>query len=296
MVFSTIIQITGIVLGINSIALSPKIVNISPGAVFPLPVICAAYPSFEFNDLVSIPSTSAGHFIAINEFVSITRDSNDEEFTKGNSYTVKCVSTGLDPSLSGTTSNVVTVTGHVDVAYHTSCVGGGSGVRVTLPRSETFQSIRIPIANDEVNLGHTRYYNFPSELATMNAYSLPRPVPAGTDIEMTCCEGRYCSYAIILYRCSDCTGPKPFGITNSLLLEGWNGASCGPRFDTNLETTVFYKTIDATSTTITTTFSLHHDELFIILEKEGSIPDSWCYKRRGPFPAGSNCGDHCPSI
>eukprot|EP01060_Flectonema_neradi_P011656 TRINITY_DN1869_c0_g1_i11.p1 TRINITY_DN1869_c0_g1~~TRINITY_DN1869_c0_g1_i11.p1 ORF type:complete len:622 (+),score=118.02 TRINITY_DN1869_c0_g1_i11:81-1946(+) len=175
----------------------------------------------------------------------------------------------------------------------TACCPCYNGVRMTAPGASDAVDIQpVAIANGELDLTHTRFINFPTVLQSMTAYPFPRPAATGTKVHLKCCEGEKCAFAFALYRCTDCTGPLPYGMTQQLLLDNWNSASCSPKFDVEFGTSLFYKSVEGP---YEHTFELQHDELFVTLMKSGSLPVPICDKPHGPFSGGS-CGTKCPVI
>ena len=174
-----------------------------------------------------------------------------------------------------------------------TCCPCYSGVGMTAAGGSNVVDIQpMTISNGELDLIHTRYVKFPTEISSMSAFAFPRPVLTGSKVHLKCCDGEKCSFAFALYRCTDCTGPKPFGMTQQLLLDNWDSAACSPKFDTEFSTSLFYKNVDGH---YEKTFELQHDELFVVLMKNGELPVPLCDKPHGPFPTG-NCGSKCPTI
>eukprot|EP01060_Flectonema_neradi_P029275 TRINITY_DN3_c0_g1_i1.p1 TRINITY_DN3_c0_g1~~TRINITY_DN3_c0_g1_i1.p1 ORF type:complete len:424 (+),score=73.04 TRINITY_DN3_c0_g1_i1:64-1272(+) len=269
------------------ITVVPTFDNKISGGTYPLGVIsCGAVPA---------GSTPSGG--VLNTFstaseggtVSIISDFEGLPLVPG-WYSIFCDSEADEPFPFG--GGKVSVHGEILVTVTASGPSCTSGVSMSTagPASAIAP---MAINNHELDLGHTHYIQFTDALASMEAYPFPRPVAAGTKVHLKCCAGEDCAFAFALYRCEACTGPKPFGMTKQLLLDNWESASCSPKFDEEFSTTLFYKNVQGE---YDRTFELQHNEVFVVLMKNGALPVPICNKPHGPFPAGgANCGAKCPS-
>eukprot|EP01060_Flectonema_neradi_P029276 TRINITY_DN3_c0_g1_i10.p1 TRINITY_DN3_c0_g1~~TRINITY_DN3_c0_g1_i10.p1 ORF type:complete len:311 (+),score=73.51 TRINITY_DN3_c0_g1_i10:75-935(+) len=267
------------------ITVVPTFDNKAFGGIYPLgPIICGAYPSG------GAPSGTNTGNTAVEEggSVDLVGDVAGVPFVTGTEYTVFCDSPAFEPgSMVG--GGLVNIHSEIFVNIAGSCTSGVSMTTIADPMPIP----PSPIVNHRLDLGYIHYIHFSDALASMEAYPFPRPVAAGTKVHLKCCAGEDCAFAFALYRCEACTGPKPFGMTKQLLLDNWESASCSPKFDEEFSTTLFYKNVQGE---YDRTFELQHNEVFVVLMKNGALPVPICNKPHGPFPAGgANCGAKCPS-
>eukprot|EP01060_Flectonema_neradi_P029277 TRINITY_DN3_c0_g1_i11.p1 TRINITY_DN3_c0_g1~~TRINITY_DN3_c0_g1_i11.p1 ORF type:complete len:309 (+),score=56.44 TRINITY_DN3_c0_g1_i11:66-929(+) len=268
------------------ITVVPTFDNKDPLGVYPLgPITCGAVPAGSAASGTNVYTTSTE-----GAPVDILIDVDGLPFMPG-PYSVFCSAGALEPgSMVG--GGLVNIHGEIPVTIAGSGPSCTSGVSMSTagPASAIAP---MAINNHELDLGHTHYIQFTDALASMEAYPFPRPVAAGTKVHLKCCAGEDCAFAFALYRCEACTGPKPFGMTKQLLLDNWESASCSPKFDEEFSTTLFYKNVQGE---YDRTFELQHNEVFVVLMKNGALPVPICNKPHGPFPAGgANCGAKCPS-
>eukprot|EP01060_Flectonema_neradi_P010709 TRINITY_DN1779_c1_g2_i1.p1 TRINITY_DN1779_c1_g2~~TRINITY_DN1779_c1_g2_i1.p1 ORF type:complete len:289 (+),score=52.24 TRINITY_DN1779_c1_g2_i1:69-935(+) len=245
---------------------------------------CAAFPGLVAPNNIDwgVVEHVQGHS-AYNGDYPMNLDFSASPFTPGTAYTVKCCT--VDPPSGDTINDHICGELEIHTQSNNMCVSGVSinSVPVT------------PVAFvDSIDMGHTRYFDFPTSMADMVAYPVPRPLAAGTEVTFTCCDGEECVFAAALYRCTACTGPKPHGVNQKLLLDNWGSSSCSPKFDDDFKTVSFYKEMGNAHETIS--FNLNHDEVLQFFGRTGTLSEPFCKgaKQHGPFPAGPNCGDKCP--
>ena len=175
-----------------------------------------------------------------------------------------------------------------------------SGVSFSINNGNNYDSLPqhgpLTSSTDVLDFGGVSYSNFHDNIDGMYAYEFPHPTPRDMDIKLTCCEGTECIFWVSLYRCAECTGEKPNGLTQELILRGWDSGSCSPRFDEKFRTTAFHTKIDATDGTVTEIIPSKHHEILTMFGVEGDCPEDWCVKSHGPFPAGPGCESNgCPN-
>ena len=162
------------------------------------------------------------------------------------------------------------------------------GVHYITPTEENIHlNVLGPIQNDNIDLGHTNYYKFPSGIKGLNVYDVPRPLAAGSNLELTCCRGEECEFWVILFVCSECTGPRPQGLRSELLQGGWDAGSCSPKFDKERNTIGFHKHVNANAATWTETLHSNFDEIAVVFGIEGSARSPWCSRVPGPHILGA---------
>eukprot|EP01060_Flectonema_neradi_P038328 TRINITY_DN7_c0_g1_i3.p1 TRINITY_DN7_c0_g1~~TRINITY_DN7_c0_g1_i3.p1 ORF type:complete len:316 (+),score=51.83 TRINITY_DN7_c0_g1_i3:58-948(+) len=169
---------------------------------------------------------------------------------------------------------------------------------LTPPSSDQHLHVHGPIQDGAVDLGHTKYYDFPSGIRGLNVFDVPRPLAAGSSLELTCCSGHECEFWITMYVCPECTGPREDGLRAELLATGWDSGSCSPKFDNNRKTVSFHKHVNANTATWTQTLTSTYDEIAVVFGLEGCVTSPWCTKGKGPAAlGGGSCfrnGD-CPA-
>eukprot|EP01060_Flectonema_neradi_P002120 TRINITY_DN11289_c0_g1_i1.p1 TRINITY_DN11289_c0_g1~~TRINITY_DN11289_c0_g1_i1.p1 ORF type:complete len:296 (+),score=42.94 TRINITY_DN11289_c0_g1_i1:92-979(+) len=171
-----------------------------------------------------------------------------------------------------------------------------SGVSVT----DISTGIKTPllptktITDSVLDLGHTKYYQFPHNIHGLNVFEFPRPFAGNSEIEVKCCEGEECVFWLSLYQCTHCTGEKPQGLGHELVTKGWDGGVCSPKFDDGFSTVAYHKLLDANHGDVYEYLYSQYDEIAVMFGIEGAVPDPWCYKSHGPSSPGANCGARCP--
>eukprot|EP01064_Diplonema_japonicum_P017541 TRINITY_DN256_c0_g1_i6.p2 TRINITY_DN256_c0_g1~~TRINITY_DN256_c0_g1_i6.p2 ORF type:complete len:352 (+),score=108.14 TRINITY_DN256_c0_g1_i6:69-1058(+) len=145
---------------------------------------------------------------------------------------------------------------------------------------------------ETLDLGGKTWSHFPNSMNGMHAYSLPYPVPATTEIEMTCCGGEECVFFVALYNCTACLKPRPVGLAETLVLDGWDSGACSPRFEGDFKTTAFRKGVDAVKQDVVLTYTAPHEEIMQVFGLEGAVQNPWCVKPVAP--GGAGCGGKCP--
>eukprot|EP01064_Diplonema_japonicum_P027880 TRINITY_DN4151_c0_g2_i1.p1 TRINITY_DN4151_c0_g2~~TRINITY_DN4151_c0_g2_i1.p1 ORF type:complete len:303 (+),score=92.24 TRINITY_DN4151_c0_g2_i1:54-911(+) len=252
------------------------------------PIHCAAFPApspeetFDWDSVTTVTkvptSTGAGDYV----MPDITFDKDGTPIQPETEYVIKC---GIEPTVDGPKYFSTTLK---TVALSTCTTG------VKLNGNDIAQ---IDMQGQEsLMLGGTRWFGFPKSMEGMHAYSLPRPVPASSVIEMTCCPGEECAFFFALYNCEACTGLKPAGLAQTLILDGWDTGACSPKFDDNFKTTAFHKSVDAVHAKVVMAYTVPHDEITVMFGIEGSIQQPWCARPHGPVAAGGGCGAHCPKL
>ena len=277
------LKITASLITGSLIEVVPTFENKVPGSIYSFDIRCVAYPGtvaggdFDFNPTTVLEGQTA----------LLTEDYDKFPFVAGD-YVVTCESNIIEIG-SGGASGLHPIVGELGVVVPgaPTCDSGvsSSAAAVTITP--------VDIVDGVLDVTHTRYTQFPDVISMMKGFPFPRTVVSGTQVHLKCCAGEECAFAFALYRCEACTGPKPFGMTKKLLLDNWDSASCSPKFDADFSTTLFYKNVQGP---YEKTFDLQHDELFVVLMKDGSLPAPLCSKPHGPFPTGTNCGDRCPTL
>ena len=153
-----------------------------------------------------------------------------------------------------------------------------------------------PIEGNQVDVGHTVYKVFPSNIRGINVYPLPRPLPAQSQIQMTCCRGEECVFWVTLYVCTGCTGQRENGLRSNLLSSGWDEGACSPRFDNERKTVSFHKHVNANQQEYNEIVENSYDEIAIVFGLEGCTSLPWCTRPGGPHLLGAgSCASDCPS-
>ena len=281
--------VTEVLIGLTTITVNPSFTDVLPDPFFAF-VRCAAFPGLVVPnvEIFDVHNTLALH--TETNFL-IEADADNNPLVSGATYTVRCCTASpfLGVPATHTCGELVTV---VHTPPPSTCK---TGVSIASPHSTV--DITPTVFTDRIDMGHSVFYDFPPSMMGMEAYTLPRSMAAGSKITFTCCGGSTCLFTVALYRCIACTGPRPHGINQHLLLDQWESSSCSPQFDDSQKTTSFYKVMgSATGPTESVTFELRHDELMQAFGRSGTLNAPFCAapKPHGPFPAGPNCGDRCP--
>eukprot|EP01060_Flectonema_neradi_P036636 TRINITY_DN710_c2_g2_i1.p1 TRINITY_DN710_c2_g2~~TRINITY_DN710_c2_g2_i1.p1 ORF type:complete len:320 (+),score=51.87 TRINITY_DN710_c2_g2_i1:67-960(+) len=246
---------------------------------------CAAYPSRisdsddPFNSMYNVHISATTN--ELHNMPPIHFDTNGDPIQPERPYWVKC---HADEVHYGTVYHFflhTIVTTHEPDGCHT-------GVHWITPTAVDEHLIAHgPIQDGAVDLGHTTYFDFPSGIRGLNVYDVPRPLPAGSELELTCCRGHECEFWVSMYVCTECTGPRDDGLRIDLLSNGWDAGSCSPRFDDNRQTISFHKHVNANAQTWTETLHSEYDEIAVVMGFEGCASSPWCSRRTGP-PAGGD--------
>eukprot|EP01059_Diplonema_ambulator_P032197 TRINITY_DN61_c2_g1_i3.p1 TRINITY_DN61_c2_g1~~TRINITY_DN61_c2_g1_i3.p1 ORF type:complete len:156 (+),score=20.94 TRINITY_DN61_c2_g1_i3:682-1149(+) len=127
----------------------------------------------------------------------------------------------------------------------------------------------------------------PPSIDGADAYIILNPLPKWSKIHLTSCE-EPSTFIFALYQCAKCTGSKPAGLGDMLLLDMWEAGSCSPYFGGGFQANTFYKDIDA----VTSTYTVVHNEILAVFRAPGNFSIPQCRKQHGFY---TSCGVHCPS-
>eukprot|EP01064_Diplonema_japonicum_P017538 TRINITY_DN256_c0_g1_i3.p2 TRINITY_DN256_c0_g1~~TRINITY_DN256_c0_g1_i3.p2 ORF type:complete len:305 (+),score=97.48 TRINITY_DN256_c0_g1_i3:47-916(+) len=264
-------------------------VNLNGGSGWDSPIYCAAFPNGaagmnpqDHTNVIMNPTHdgSDSYFMP-----RITRDANNNTIGPQVTYEVKCSINPKYGDWSYLSTTVITPAAPTPALTLAPCVTGVklNGVPVT----------QIDMDGQEtLDLGGKTWSHFPNSMNGMHAYSLPYPVPATTEIEMTCCGGEECVFFVALYNCTACLKPRPVGLAETLVLDGWDSGACSPRFEGDFKTTAFRKGVDAVKQDVVLTYTAPHEEIMQVFGLEGAVQNPWCVKPVAP--GGAGCGGKCP--
>eukprot|EP01064_Diplonema_japonicum_P007176 TRINITY_DN1487_c0_g1_i1.p1 TRINITY_DN1487_c0_g1~~TRINITY_DN1487_c0_g1_i1.p1 ORF type:complete len:316 (+),score=56.70 TRINITY_DN1487_c0_g1_i1:67-1014(+) len=292
-------------------------INLRGGIGWQSPIHCAAFvaPSagdeFDWDRVTTVARSPSGNGGGSYVLPTIRRDSSNNPIHPETTYVVKC---GIDPLGVGrdfistrvrtravptpmptpaptpmpTPAPTPEPTPVPTPAPEPVCVTGVKVNGVQAPEE-------MMNGQETLDLQGMTWSHFPESMEGMHAYSFPHPIPASTHIEMTCCAGEECVFFFALYNCVACMGPKPAGLAETLLLDGWDNGPCSPRFDSKFKTTAFHRSLDAVDQDVVLAYTSHHQEVLALFGLEGSVKNPWCMKPHGPVaPGGAGCGAHCP--
>ena len=241
---------------------------------------CAAYPfpptdlDDPFSSIHSVHISSPTN--ELHNMPPIHFDAAGDPLSSERPYWIKC---HADETWYGTVFHhflQTIITTHEPDGCHT-------GVHYFNPAGvESHLAVHGPIADGNVDLGHTNYFKFPSGIRGLNVFDVPRPLPSGSSLELTCCRGEECEFWVTMYVCKECTGPRPDGLQTELLSSGWDAGSCSPCFDDDRTTISFHKHVNANSGTYKETLHSAYDEIAVVFGLEGCVSTPWCSKQPGP--------------